>query len=332
MKIYKRENRFHLDVTIDNERYRESLGTTDHREAKGKAHDRIAEIKAGKVKAASGRAFARLRFREAAVIYQQERQDKVALRTMQFESERLKPLNTFFGDRIVRTIKATHISEYQRFRLSTGISGRTVNMETGVLRRILKSAKLFAVLSEFPKPFPEHERELGRALPSEAKRLLFQVAASRPAWMVAHCAAVLAASTTCRSVELKSLRWRDVDLRPEARTITIRRSKTAGGHRTIPLNQDAVAALARLWERAEADDCTSAEHYVFPSCEHVRLDGAKPQKSWRTAWRSLVKETGRQAGRQAAAEALRAGGHISHARREDCLERSGWSLCGFPLP
>jgi hypothetical protein len=97
--------------------------------------------------------------------------------------------------------------------LSSGnrVSGRTVNMECGVLRRMLKKAKLFVVLADFPKPFPEHEHEIAKVLTAEAKRHLFAVAASKPAWMVAHCAAVLAASTTCRKIELRHLRWRGVD-------------------------------------------------------------------------------------------------------------------------
>jgi hypothetical protein len=35
------------------------------------------------------------------------------------------------------------------------------------------------------------------------KRKLFETAASRPEWLVAHCAALLAVSTTCRGVELR---------------------------------------------------------------------------------------------------------------------------------
>jgi hypothetical protein len=35
-----------------------------------------------------------------------------------------------------------------------------------------------------------------------------------------------------------------------SREVAIRRSKTAAGHRTIPLNGDATAALARLLERS----------------------------------------------------------------------------------
>jgi integrase len=81
---------------------------------------------------------------------------------------------------------------------------------------------------------------VAKVLPPDLKRNLFETAASRPEWMVAHCAAVLAVSTACRGVEIKNLRWHDVDLFNQV--ATIRRSKTAAGHRTVPLNGDAMAA------------------------------------------------------------------------------------------
>lgn len=305
MKLYKRGGHWHMDVTVDGVRYREALNTTDHRAAKSLAHDRIEAIKAGKVAAASGRAFSRLGFGAAVEAFQTERNGKVAERTTQFEAERFKPLNRHFADKPLRTIKPEHVAAYQQARLAERISGRTINMETGLLRRLLKRAKLFAVLADYPRAFPEHEHEVGRALPADAKMHLFRVAASRPLWMVAHCAAVLAASTTCRGVELKNARWRDVDL--FARTLIIQRSKTAAGHRTITLNTDAMAALARLRERAEAHGCGAPEHYIFPACENDNLEPTRPQKSWRSAWRSLVEESTRQAARTAAAAALKAG-------------------------
>jgi integrase len=134
---------------------------------------------------------------------------------------------------------------------------------------------------------------------------LFETAASKPEWTAAHCAAVLAVSTTCRGVEIRNLRWQDVDL--FSRIATIRRSKTAAGHRTIPLNGDAMAALSRLLERARALGSSDPEHYVFPTCEHTTIDPTRPQKSWRTAWRKLVKETARRVGREAARESVAAG-------------------------
>jgi integrase len=110
-------------------------------------------------------------------------------------------------------------------------------------------------------------------------------------------------------VEIRNLRWRDVDL--FSRVATIQRSKTAAGHRTIPLNGDAMAALTRLLERAPALRSSDPEHYVFPTCGNLMIDPKRPQKSWRTAWRKLVKETARRAGREAARETLEAGGPAS---------------------
>jgi len=43
-----------------------------------------------------------------------------------------------------------------------------------------------------------------------------------------------------------------------------------------------------LRKRAEVLGAASPEHYVFPTCEHNRIDPTKPQKTWRTAWRSLT--------------------------------------------
>lgn len=114
---------------------------------------------------------------------------------------------------------------------------------------------------------------------------------------------MLAVSTTCRGVEIKNLRWQDVDLFD--RIATIRCSKTAAGHWTIPLNGDAMAALARLLERARALGSNEPEHYVFPACEERIIDPSRPQKSWRTAWRKLVRETARRVGREAAQDALK---------------------------
>ncbi len=103
-------------------------------------------------------------------------------------------------------------------------------------------------IAEDVKKYPERSN-VGRALTQEEKVHLFEMAATNERWMVAYCAATLAASTTCRGVELKNLKWRDVDLSNE--TVRVERSKNEAGRRTIPLNEDAVrCAPAGLRERA----------------------------------------------------------------------------------
>ena len=303
--IYKRKGHWHLDVTIQGVRYREALETTDKRQAKELEKDRVTAIKQGKGASKAGREFARKPFSEAATLYLEERKPHVSERTTQFEKERLKPLCKHFGENPLLRFKAENVTSYQTARLAAGISGRTVNMEIGVLRRMLKRAKVWSAVAEDVRTLPERQGAFGKVLPANLKRKLFEVAASKPEWTAAHCAAVLAVSTTCRGVEIKNLRWQDVDL--FGRVATIRRSKTAAGHRTIPLNGDAMAALSRLLERAQALGSSEPEHYVFPTCEHITIDPTRPQKSWRTAWRKLIAATARRVGREAAKEMLDTG-------------------------
>jgi integrase len=320
--IYKRKGRWHLDVTLHGVRYREALDTTDKRAAKDLEKKRIAEISQGKGASKTGRAFARKPFSEAATAYLEERKPHVAERTVQFEKERLGPLTKHFGEKLLLRFKAEDVSGYQAARLRAGMSGRTVNMETGVLRRMLKRAKVWNAISEDVKSLPEREGDVGKVLTADLKRMLFETAASKPEWMVAHCAAVLAVSSTCRGIEIRNLRWQDVDL--FSRVATIRRSKTAAGHRTIPLNGDAMAALAHLMERARAHGCGEPEHYVFPACENLIFDPRRPQKSWRTAWRKLVLETARRVGREAAREARDSGSRLRGAI-------AAWKRAATPL-
>jgi integrase len=314
-----------MDVTVHGVRYREAIDTTDRREAIGLEKKRIAEILSGKAASKSGREFARKPFTAAVLLFLEERKPHVAQRTLQFETERLKPLEKYFGEKPLIRLKAEDIGGYQRQRRGAGISGRTLNMEVGVLRRMMKRAKVWNVIAEDVKMDRENRGLIGRVLTPEQKKILFATAGTKEDWKVAYCAAVLAVSTTCRGVELKSLRWSDVDL--FARSITIRRSKTDAGHRTIPVNTDAVSALGHLRQRAEMLGSSQPEHFVFPACEQGRIDPTMPQKSWRTAWRSLVLESSRVAGREAARAVREAGG--SQGEATEASERAAKPIRGF---
>ena len=229
-------------------------------------------------------------------------------------------MRAFFGDKPLLRITAADIVAYQRARIdgsirlknrAKGVANRTVNMELTVLRQLLRRAKVWSALSEDVAMLPEGHEIKGKVLTKEGKELLFRVAGSKDLWMVAHCAAVLAVSTTCRGVELKNLRWKDVDLFD--RKISIRRSKRETGHRTIPLNAEATNALGRLLSRAESNGSMASDNYVFPACENGIFDATRPQKTWRTAWRSLVKEAAKQAGLEASQRAIESGGDAALA-------------------
>jgi hypothetical protein len=145
---------------------------------------------------------------------------------------------------------------------------------------------------------PSYRGNSRRALEESERRRLLEVAASNPRWMAAYCAAVLALNTTLRSGEIKSLRWRDVAM--FKRMLSLRKSKTDAGERSIPLDRDALWALGELWKRMDSIvkmegsrfSGVLPDHYVLPACENHHFDFTKPMKSWRSAWRSLTKKAG----------------------------------------
>src|SRR5579864_8655488 len=126
--IYKRANRYHMDVTVHGVRYREALETTDRREALNLEKKRVGEIQQGKAASKSGKEFARKPFGEAAKLFLEERKPHVSERTTQFEKERLKPLEKYFGEKPLIRFKAEDVAAYQRYRFQS-VAARTVNME-----------------------------------------------------------------------------------------------------------------------------------------------------------------------------------------------------------
>lgn len=310
--IYKREKHWHMDVMVHGVRYREALGTTDRRQALNQEKERVSEIQQGRVASPDGKVFARRPFSEAADAWVEDRQGHIAERSLQFEKERLRPLKEYFADKPLLKIRADDIRAYQKLRLEAGRSNKTINMEIGVLRLMMKRARTWRLVADDVKMLPKRPRVIGRALTRDQKFHLFRTASSKDEWIVAYCAAVLAVSTTCRGVELKGLRWRDVDL--FGQVMQVNRSKTDAGHRSIPLNADGLAAFARLRSRAEAVGSQALDHFVFPACENGNIDPSKYQKSWRSAWRSLVKGAAKSAGKEAAQSVLNAGGGIWQAK------------------
>ena len=100
---------------------------------------------------------------------------------------------------------------------------------------------------------------VGRALTPEEQKRLFEAAASNPEWEHVYCAAVLAANTSMRGVEVKHVRRRDIDLEKvwdvESATgkgvLYVSRSKNETSKRPIPLNQAARDAVERMLKRAD---------------------------------------------------------------------------------
>jgi integrase len=285
MSLSKRGKTWHTHFFVDGQRFRQSLETSDWREAQSKEKDLIADAKAGKL-SPTKQEFARLSFREAAERFLQDRVPQLAPLSVRTERERAKQLNKKLGDLQVSRFSAETILAHVRARKADGIANATINRELDIIRGVLKKAKRWHLFADEIKPLPLRQ-SIGRALSYEGKLQLLKTTALRPEWQNAAWASTLALNTTMRGCEIKQLRWRDIDLIGKA--LAIRKSKTEAGERVIPLNADAWNTVLSLYRRAQGLGEVRPEHYVFAACEASHFDPTRPQTSWRTAWRSLTR-------------------------------------------
>jgi integrase len=285
MSRYKRNKTWHADFSVDGQRFRVSLETTDWREAQAKERQLIADAKAGKI-SPTKLPIARSTFREAAEEFLQDRLPRLAPLSVRTERERAKVISLKLGDIQVSRITPDTVRAYIRERKASGISNATVNRELDIFRGVLKKAKRWHLFADEIRPLPIRQ-SVGRALTHEEKVRLLNIATSRPEWQNAAWAAILALNTTMRGCEIRQLQWRDVDL--IERALAVRKSKTEAGERVIPLNADAWDTVISLYKRAQALGDVRPDHYVFPACEAAHINPMRPITGWRTAWRSLTR-------------------------------------------
>jgi integrase len=282
MSLWKRGRQYWTDFTVNGRRYRKRLGTTNLRVATRRERELIEEAGHGRLSADEQ---GPKRFSDAIDAYLAAKRIRCSPRTIELEEERLSIVKKHFGDVPLSAITAPTIADFQRVRHNAGIANRTINMDVGVLSRVLKLCGRWRALADHVHNLPERQRPVGRALTAEERRRLFAAAASNPEWEHVYCAAIVAANTSMRPVEVKHIRRCDVDL--VKRLVHVRRSKNETSHRVIPLNASAIDAAARMFERADLLGHSEAEHYLWPACQWGRYDPTKPMLKWDTAWRAL---------------------------------------------
>ena len=202
-----------------------------------------------------------------------------------------KHLKPTFGSLLLIDLTADDIAGYQNDRLREGAAPKTINLELGTLRAILRRHRIWADLQPDVKMLTVRD-DVGKALTAgEETRLLAACGKSRSRALVT--VVTLALNTGMRRGELLALRWAQVDfLNPR---LTVGKSKTEAGHgRGIPLNATALRAL-QGWATNFPD--RKPEHFVFPS-ERYGLAGddetphshslapGKPLGSLKEAWES----------------------------------------------
>lgn len=224
------------------------------------------------------------------------KQPTVAAKTHLIEKTNLKHILPILGQKLVSELDAADISRYQQHRLSEKAAPKTINLEVGTIRAILRRHRLWANVQSDVRMLAVPD-DIGKALSLEdEKKLLDGCAESRSRSLLP--AVLLALNTGMRYSEIRLLRYEQVDL--ERRTVRVGKSKTeAGTGRVIPLNDKATKVM-KFW--AEQFPDREQEHFVFPS-ERYGAGGDKfqtvvydiiPTKaigSFKEAWESVKEDT-----------------------------------------
>jgi len=211
-------------------------------------------------------------------------------RSVIIERANLKHINPYFGKMLLCDIAADDLAHYQALRLEKGAAAKTVNLEVGTLRAILRKNRLWAAIQPDVRMLRVRD-DVGRAISrNEEAALLEACRASRSRSLFP--AVLLALNTCMRYSEIRLLRWGQIDIK--SCTLTVGLSKTESGTgRVLPLNDRAVAILG-FW--ASLFPGREPHHYVFPSERYgasgdglavvYDCDPTKPIGRWKEAWES----------------------------------------------
>jgi integrase len=217
-------------------------------------------------------------------------------RSVIIERANLKHINPYFGKMLLCDIAADDIAQYQASRLEKGAAPKTVNLEVGTLRAVLRKNRLWASVQPDVKLLRVRE-DVGRAISRDEETALLE--ACRASHSRSLYPAVLIALNTCmRYSELRLLHWGQIDL--NSCTLTVGLSKTESGTgRLLPLNDRAVAILG-FW--ASLFPGRAPNHFVFPSERYGASgdgvtvihssDPTKPIGRWKEAWESAKIKAG----------------------------------------
>jgi integrase len=284
---YKGSKVWTMDFLFHGQRVRESTGTRSKSLA-GKIEDKrrraLEEGAAGIKKYEPPRI---LSF--AADEWLEMKKATLAPRSVKIEKANLAHLLPELGKKLVCDIEARDVARYQQKRIDEDASPKTVNLEIGTLRAILKRSGHWARLQPNVKMLATRD-DVGRAItPEEETALLQACGMSRSRSLVPFV--TLAIETGARFGVIRTLQWGSVDF--ENRCLRWGKDKTASGTgRIVPLNQRAIAALG-YWSTHFPE--RKAEHYVFPTerygaagdkfcAKAYDVDPTKPIGSIKEAW------------------------------------------------
>lgn len=213
----------------------------------------------------------------------------LAPRSIEIEEANLKHILPTFGRKLTIDIQPVDISRYQAERQKEGASPKTINLEVGTIRAILRKNRLWANLQPDVRMLRVSD-DVGQAISHEQESALLEECRKSRSRSL-YPAVALSLSTAMRFSETRLLKWKQIDF--AGRTVRVAKSKTEYGEgRPIPMNDRAFQVMT-MWAGSFPERLP--EHYVFPAekygaagdkfipCAHS-TDPAKPIGDWKEAW------------------------------------------------
>ncbi|HZC25085.1 MAG TPA: hypothetical protein VE866_17245, partial [Candidatus Binatia bacterium] len=115
MSLVKRGKTWHCHFVVNGQRFRQSLGTKDWREAQTKEKELIGQAMEGKITQASA-SLARQPFQQAADDYEKARKLELAVASQAKEKQLLVQLRAYFQQAPLKSITAKRIIDYRAWR------------------------------------------------------------------------------------------------------------------------------------------------------------------------------------------------------------------------
>ncbi len=301
MSVFRRGNTWWYKFTINGQTIRESAKTNSKTVARGAELSRRRELE---------QAYNHIPKRERVPLFSNAAdlwlagKTGLAPKSTERYEQCVPHLKKEFGKRLVCDIDANDVSEYQRRRLITGVSNRTVNYEVGSLRGILRQFGLWSPIADRVRSLPERH-DVGRALSAgDETKLIAAASASRSPALLQLL--LISLDTGMRASEVQALRHRDLKLtwvngNIASGEVIVPKSKTAPGTgRLIPFTRRVCACLSMWLSRFPR---AVPESFVFPFHQvgiggNSRIVGvydvdlARPMGSWRKAWLGACKNAG----------------------------------------
>jgi integrase len=300
MSVYKRGDTWWYKFKFAGQSIRESAKTSSKTVAKSAQRTRRRELEEG-FNGISKPQRAQL-FNVAAEAWIAAKQAHLSPRSVTIEKLNLKHLKPSFGGMLVCDIRPYDIAAYQSTRLRDEAAPKTINLEVGTLRAILRKHRLWANVQPDVQMLRVRDY-IGRALTEdEEKALLRECRKSRSRSL--YIAVEIALGTCMRYSEIRLLRWNQIDFhKGELRVGTSKTEYSEG--RVIPLNTR-VRTVLEFW--AERFSNRRPNDFVFPFEKYggkgeddafgfkgsvaYATDLSKPVGNWKEGWEAAKKRAG----------------------------------------